>query len=94
MANIIRKIRPPVGVTAAQLLTLFGAGALIRVQRATSQNGTFADISTPTYPLVSGTEEYTAYDPTGLSSSWYRIRFESADGTKLNDWKTQPAEYA
>jgi Phage gp6-like head-tail connector protein len=68
----------------------YGAGALIRVQVGATETGAFADVagagSTPTIPLVAATFEYTAYDPTGTSASWYRYRFENAGATRLGDW--------
>jgi hypothetical protein len=77
---------------AAELLNTgaYGAGALIRIQTSATQAGTYADLtgtgSTPTLGLVSGTRLYTGYDPAGVSSSWYRTRYEDAGGTRLSDW--------
>jgi hypothetical protein len=68
----------------------YAAGALIRVQTATTETGTFGDVtgtgSTPTIAVVSGTRIYTGYDPAGIVSSWYRTRYENAGGTRLSDW--------
>lgn len=70
----------------------YGAGALIRLQTAATQAGAFADVSgtgsTPTLPIVAGTRSYTGYDPIGVTSSWYRTRYENAGGTRLSDWTT------
>ncbi len=68
----------------------YGAGALIRVQSASSSAGPFADLSgtgsTPTVPLVAEDRFYTAFDPNGTSSTWYQTRFENAGGTRASDW--------
>jgi hypothetical protein len=68
----------------------YGAGALIRVQSATSSAGVYADITgtgaTPTIPIVSGTYAYTAYDPAGTIATWYRSRYENVGGTRTSDW--------
>lgn len=70
----------------------YGAGAVIRLQTAATQAGAFADVagtgSTPTLAIVAGTRVYTGYDPNGVTSSWYRTRFENVGGTRLSDWTT------
>jgi hypothetical protein len=68
----------------------YGAGALIRVQTSATEGGAYADVSgtgsTPTIALVAGTRTYTGYDANGISTSWYRTRFEDVGGTRLSDW--------
>lgn len=68
----------------------YGAGAVIRLQTATTQAGAYADVtgtgSTPTLALAAGTYNYPAYDPTSTSTAWYRTRFENAGATRLSDW--------
>lgn len=70
----------------------YDAGALIQVQAGTAstQPGDFADLtgtgSTPTIAIVAGTRIYTAYDPTGTSSTWYRTRYKNAAATRVSDW--------
>lgn len=68
----------------------YGSGAIVRVQWSATETGTFADISgtgsTPTVPIVAATTAYTAYDPAGTSSTWYRTRYESATAARLSDW--------
>jgi hypothetical protein len=99
MANTVRITLPP--AHAAALLTdtgAYGADAVIRTQAAATETGTFADLtgtgSDPTVPLVAGTETYFPKDPLGSSSTWYRARFESADGTRLSDWSAaKPTTY-
>jgi hypothetical protein len=70
----------------------YGAGAVIRVQTATTEAGAYADVtgtgSTPTLALVSGTRLYMGYDPAGTSASWYRVRYENSGATRLSDWGT------
>lgn len=68
----------------------YGANADIRVQSAPTQNGTFADLSgtgsTPLIPIEHDRVSYPAYDPNGLTTDWYRIRFENVGATRLSDW--------
>jgi hypothetical protein len=68
----------------------YGAGALVRVQWAATQTGSFADISgtgsTPTIPIVTLTNFYTGYDPLGTSSTWYQTRYENAGASRVSDW--------
>lgn len=68
----------------------YGAGSGIRVQSSATQAGAYADISgsgsTPFVAVVTNTLAYTAYDPNGLSSDWYRTRFENLAATRLSDW--------
>lgn len=70
----------------------YGSGALIRVQSSATETGTYADLtgsgSTPTIPIVTLVRAYTAYDPNGTSSTWYRTRYENSGGTRLSDWST------
>ena len=42
--------------------------------------------ATPTVVIVSGTEVYSAYDPNGTATTWYRARIEDSGGTRLSDW--------
>jgi hypothetical protein len=92
MANYIL-IRTPPDVDSTKLMNagMYDTTGIIRIQRADTQSGTYADLSgtgsTPTVALVSGTEEYSAYDPSGTSSHWYRSRFENQAGTRTSDWK-------
>lgn len=102
MANILTvEVSNP-----AQLLNAgaYGTGAVIRVQSSASSSGTYADVtgtgSTPTITIVATTTAYTGYDPSGLSSTWYRTRYENSGATRTSDW-TDPfqvgsaaAEYA
>jgi hypothetical protein len=91
MANKIT-VNLPAQVPSSDLLNagMYGTGALVRVQWAASKLGSFADISgtgsTPTVAIVTGTESYPAYDPTGVSGTWYRARIEDSGGTRLSDW--------
>lgn len=68
----------------------YGANADIRVQAGPDSSGPFADLtgtgSTPLVPVVTQTFTYTAYDPNGTSSDWYRTRFENVGATRLSDW--------
>lgn len=62
----------------------YGAGALIRVQSGPTSGGAWANLTTAL--LVSGTYEYTAYDPAGTDTTWYQSRYENTGGTILSDW--------
>lgn len=69
---------------------LYGSGAIIRVQTGATETGSFADVSgtgsTPTLPVVTLVRSYVGYDPNGITSSWYRTRYENAGATRLSDW--------
>lgn len=69
---------------------LYGTGALVRLQSSATQAGTFADVSgtgsTPTLAVVAGTRAYTGYDPNGITSTWYRTRYENSGATRASDW--------
>jgi hypothetical protein len=71
---------------------MYGAGSLVRLQTSATQAGTYADVtgtgSTPTIPLVTLITAYTGYDSAGISTSWYRTRYENAGATRLSDWST------
>lgn len=68
----------------------YGAGALIRIQSSATESGSFANLSgtgsTPTIALVDGTRIYTGYDPSGTTSLWYKVRYESSDGLRTSDY--------
>jgi hypothetical protein len=69
---------------------LYGAGAVIRIQSSATETGAYADVSgtgsTPTKAIVAATRSYTGYDPNGTSSTWYRVRYESSNATRVSDW--------
>lgn len=64
--------------------SMYGAGAIIRVQSATSEAGAYANETT--VAIVSGTRAYTAYDTDGTTTTWYRTRYENAGGTVVSEW--------
>ena len=91
MANAIRLTLPVRTPSATILLTgMYGAAAVFRVQSSSTETGTFTDLtgtgSTPTIPIVSGTETYTAAGPGGTSTCWYRARLEDSGATRVSDW--------
>lgn len=63
---------------AAQIAAL-GAGALLRLERASSEAGTYAEFAT--VALASSVNVYDVWDPSGDQTSWYKVRFSKADGT-------------
>jgi len=68
----------------------YGAGAIARLQTSATEDGVYADVSgtgsTPTTAIVTAVRSYTAYDPAGTVSSWYRTRYENVGATRLSDW--------
>ena len=68
----------------------YGAGAVIRLQSCATIGGAYADVSgtgsTPTIAIVSGTEVYSGYDPTGTAVTYYKTRYENAGATRVSDW--------
>lgn len=65
---------------AAALATgAFGAGALIRIERAATVGGVYAEVTT--LPLVATTLSYTYWDPTGDGTQWYRWRVSNSGNT-------------
>lgn len=67
-----------------QLIAGFGAGARINVQTSATETGTFVDLTT--IDLVAATRAYTYEHLAGISSTWYRIRYEDSAGANANDW--------
>lgn len=70
---------------------MYGAAAEVQLQTSATEAGVYADVSgtgsTPTITVLSGVRSYSGYDPSGTSSSWYRTRFTTADGTtRVSDW--------
>jgi hypothetical protein len=63
---------------------LYGAGAVVQVQSGSAEAGPFADDGT--VAIVAATRSYTYYDVDGISSTWYRTRYENAAGTTTSDW--------
>lgn len=57
----------------------FGAGALVRLERAATEDGVYAEIDTS--PLVADTFQYTHWDPSGTETHWYRWRVSNALST-------------
>lgn len=84
MANVIKaSVENPEELLNAGM---YGAGAIIRLQSATTEAGAYANESTAS--LVTGTNAYTLYDADGTSTTWYRSRYENAGGTSVSDWST------
>jgi hypothetical protein len=88
MSNVVRiTVEDPDEILNAGL---YGAGAVIRLQWSATQAGSFVDVSgtgsTATIPIVTGTRIYTGYDGLGISSTWYRTRYENAGATRTSDW--------
>lgn len=58
--------------------SMLDAGALGRVERATTEAGTYSEIGT--FALVATQKVYVYYDAAGADSSWYRVRFSKSGG--------------
>lgn len=70
---------------SADLITGYGAGALIRVERDTvSTFATATEITT--IALVSGTSRYEYWDTTGTASHYYRTRYSKASPSVATDY--------
>lgn len=69
---------------AAELLATeaYGAGALLRWERAPSETGTWVEGGTEA--LVSGTTLYDVWDAAGVETTWYRTRISNAAGTTFS----------
>lgn len=68
----------------ADLLSGYGAGALIRVERASTS--AFLDATEiMTIPIVTGTSRYERWDTTGTSDHWYRVRYSTASPAVATD---------
>lgn len=60
--------------------SMFGAGALGRVERSATGGGSgFTEIAT--FAIVAGTRTYTVYDLAGAAASFYRVRYSKSDGS-------------
>lgn len=57
----------------------YGPGALARLERAATEAGAYAEISTTA--LVASTYEYEIWDVAGAVTSWYRWRISNAGNT-------------
>jgi hypothetical protein len=67
----------------ADLLTGYGAGAKVRLERAAdSVFTTPTEVSTQT--LVAGTTQYEFWDPAGTPASYYRYRISDSGGTTFS----------
>lgn len=70
----------------ADLLSGYGAGALIRVERASTS--AFLDATEIlTIPIVTGTSRYERWDTTGTSDHWYRVRYSTASPAVATAYK-------
>lgn len=62
----------------------YGAGALIDLERSTTEAGAYASVTTKL--VVTETYSYEINDPAGTTSSWYRSRFRNAAGTVFSEY--------
>jgi len=66
------------------ILSGYGAGALIRIERSATEGGVYAEIDTEA--VVAGTFVYEVWDATGASTSWYRTRYSDAINTLQSEY--------
>ena len=62
----------------------FGAGALIRIERAATQTGVYAEVQT--LAIVATTVQYPWWDPGGDDTSWYRWRVSDSGGATFSPY--------
>jgi hypothetical protein len=73
-------IKVPITLSAPDdALRDFAAGALLRVERAASEDGSYAELGT--VAIVAATVAYEYFDSTGAATSWYRWRVSNAAGS-------------
>lgn len=70
---------------AADLLTTYGAGAKVYLERDTTSAFAAPTVVSST-TIVSGTEQLEFVDTSGTSSSWYRVRVGNSGGTTYGDY--------
>ena len=68
------------------LLAALGAGALLRIERATTQLGTYAEIGT--VAIVSETYSYSYLDTSAPAGAWYQTRYSAAGGSNPTAYST------
>ncbi|MCI0344977.1 MAG: hypothetical protein L0221_05950, partial [Chloroflexi bacterium] len=68
-------------------LTGYGAGAIIRVQRSTTEGGSF--VNALSEPVVAATYLYELSDSTGDETYWFRWRLENSTGTETGAWSAE-----
>lgn len=72
-------------VDAADLLTAFGAGAKVYLERDTSSAFAAPTVLSST-AIVAGTQQLEFVDTSGTSSSWYRVRVGNTGGTAYTEY--------
>lgn len=73
-------VKVPIGLDAPDdALRDYGAGALIRVERAAAEAGAYAEIGT--VAIVAATFAYEFFDSAGSTSHWYRWRVSNSANT-------------
>lgn len=70
--------------SAADLITTFSAGAKLYLDSATSETGTYANVTSTA--LVSGTGQYEFSSLLGSSTTWYKVRVGNTGGTAYSDY--------
>lgn len=69
----------------------YGDDALWRLESATSEDGTYAEIATD--DLVAGTNLYSFWDPNGTNATWYRFRVSTGTPAVAGDYSAYSDAY-
>lgn len=70
--------------TAADLITGYGSGAKLYLDSATSEGGSYSNVTSTA--LVSGTEQYEFWDSAGTSATWYKSRVGDSGATSYSSY--------
>ena len=62
----------------------YGAGALIRLERAATEDGVYAEFTTKA--VVDETYSYEIFDAAGSTTSWYKTRYSNALNTTQSEY--------
>lgn len=72
------------GLNSDDVLSTYSAGAKLYLDSATSEAGSYSNVTSTT--IVSGTEQYELSDSAGTSSTWYKTRVGNSVGSAYSDY--------
>ncbi len=68
-----------------RIMTVYGSTGKLQIQSASSATGSYSDVIT--VALAAGVNHYEYAHAAGTTSTWYRYRYETTDGsTTLSQW--------
>lgn len=67
-----------------EILAGYGAGSLMRLERAAAEAGPYVEITT--VAIVTGQTAYPYHDHAGDTGDWYRIRYSDSTNVDLSDY--------